>query len=46
MKNKDNTKLDQIRSVCDKLNVRCPASAAQASMKSVAIKILEIIDAE
>jgi len=52
MKSKDDVlmektlKLAQIHSVCNKLIVRCPASAAQASMNSVAIKILEIINAE
>lgn len=51
MKSKDDVlmektlKLAQIQSVCNKLMVGCPASAAQASMKSVAMKILEIIDA-
>lgn len=52
MKSKDDVlmektlKLAQIQAMCNKLIVRCPASAAQASMKSVAMKILEIIDAE
>ena len=52
MKSKDDVlmektlKLAQIQSVCNKLMVRCPASAAQASMKSVAMKILEIIEDE
>ena len=52
MKSKDDVlmektlKLAQIQAVCNKLIVRCPASAAQASMKSVAMKILEIIEDE
>jgi hypothetical protein len=52
MKSKDdilfekNLKLIQIKALCDKFVVRCPASAAQASMKSLAMKVLDIIDAE
>jgi hypothetical protein len=52
MKSKDDVlmektlKLAQIQSVCNKFVVRVPASAAQASMKSLAMKVLEIIDAE
>jgi hypothetical protein len=52
MKSKDDVlmekslKLAQIQSLCNKLIVRCPATASQASMKSLAMKILEIIDVE
>ena len=52
MKNKEDVmfektlKLIQIKALCDKFVVRCPASAAQASTKSLAMKVLEIIDAE
>jgi hypothetical protein len=50
MKSKDDImfektlKLIQIKALCDKFVVRCPASAAQASMKSLAMKVLDIID--
>ena len=52
MKSKDdlleeNTlKLLLIQGLCEKHIVRCPASAAQASMKSLAMKILQIINNE
>lgn len=37
-------KLILIQGLCEKHMVRCPASAAQASMKSLAMKVLDIID--
>ena len=39
-------KLITIQALCEKHMVRCPASAAQASMKSLAMKILQIINNE
>ncbi len=50
MKSKDDMlmektlKLVQIQAICNKLIVRCPASVSQAYMKSMALKILEIVD--
>ena len=50
MKNKEDMleektlKLILIQGLCEKHIVRCPASAAQASMKSLAMKVLDIID--
>lgn len=39
-------KLIMIQGLCEKYMVRCPASAAQASMKSLSMKILKIIEGE
>ena len=39
-------KLNEIKELCEKQQVRCPASAAQASVKSFALAILEIIEKE
>ena len=41
-----NEKLQEIKELCEKQQVRCPASAAQASVKSFALAILEIIERE
>lgn len=52
MKSKDDLledktlKLMIIQGLCEKHIVRCPASAAQASMKSLSMEILKIIEAE
>ena len=52
MKSKDDLledktlKLMIIQGLCEKHIVRCPASAAQASMKSLSMEILKIIEGE